>query len=418
MQNTQYARERVTVSEDPLQFISSSANDRGAVTFLNDAFSYATENRISDLHFESTDSGMTVRYRYNGEMQVYAEVDPLTAREIDNKIRVKAKLPMVDRMVPFDGKIRFQSLISGSVVDVRISLLPTIHGVSGVCRLLDPKKNLMKLDDIDMPGVVRNGIRKMIDQPQGMFLVCGPTGSGKTTTLYGILQEFNALDKKIITVEDPVEYRIPGFVQCETNIKLTFSAALKSILRQDPDIILVGEIRDSDTARIAVQAALTGHLVLSTIHANNALLTIPRLFDLGVDPHALSAAISAVSAQRLVPTLCPHCKTQRLPDVYELEELSNAGYVGVESVFDANPQGCEHCVRGYKGRAPVFEFLSFGPKERLAVEHEDFKTLTDIAPKQHGYETLQQSVMRLAADGKTSMAAAIQTIGSTLAQGD
>ena len=409
-----FQRERESGLDEPLHFISTSATDRQSVEFLNEVFSVATDKHISDMHFESTDRGMIVRYRFNGEMQLYREVDQLTARDIDNKIRVKAKLPVVDRMMPFDGKIRFQSKHSGSIVDVRISLLPTIHGVSAVCRLLDPNKNLMRLDDIDMPGDVRKGIRRMVEQPQGMFLVCGPTGSGKTTTLYGILQEFQAMDKKIITVEDPVEYRIPGFVQCETNIKLGFSGALRSILRQDPDIILVGEIRDSDTARIATQAALTGHLVLSTIHANSALLTIPRLFDLGVDSHALSAALSAVSAQRLVPTLCPHCKRARYPDEWEREELARTGYLGVDALYDASPEGCQHCVKGYKGRVPVFEFFSVGGKERLAIEHQDKKAIEEGVIGQPCYESLQQSVFRLVATGKTSMAAAIATIGSSM----
>lgn len=407
-----FQRQRDQRLEEPPYFISTSLSDRAAVEVLNDVFTFAVERHISDIHFEATQGGMIVRVRHNGSMHVLRQLDSTVARDLDNKVRVKAKLPTSDRLIPFDGKIRFQSQESGRFVDVRISVLPTIYGASIVCRLLDAERNLIRLDDILMPEDVRRVFRALIEQPQGMFLICGPTGSGKTTTLYGVLQEFDPLESKIITVEDPVEYRIHGFVQCETNVKLNFAQALRSILRQDPDIVLVGEIRDSDTARIAVQAALTGHLVLSTIHANNSLLTVSRLMDLEVDPNALSAALSAVSAQRLVPSLCPHCRIEREPNEYECEELQRHLGSVPSVIYDANPDGCSHCVKGRKGRAPIFEIFTLGPKERLAIEHGKLGDLAALVRAQPCYRPLAASAFGLVASGAASFADAQSVVGT------
>lgn len=408
-----YQRERVAASGEPLFFISTGVSDKATTKFLNDLFNFAIEQKISDIHFESTQSGMVIRYRYNGTMYLHSEHNVQTAREIDHKLRSKAKFGLVDRDRTFDGKFRFESH-TGKVVDVRVSLLPTIYGVSIVCRLLDSSQNLRRLDEIKMSDDVRQVFHKLISQPQGIFLICGPTGSGKTTTLYSVLQEFDPLDYKIITVEDPVEYRINGFVQCEVTQNLTFANALRSILRQDPDIILVGEVRDSETARIAVQSALTGHLVLSTLHANNSIATLYRLFDLNVDSHALSAALNAVSAQRLVPLLCPHCKIEKQPDDWEIRELANVGIAAPEVVYHANKAGCEHCVHGFHGREPVFEIFSVGPKERLAIENKDIGTFTRLVEQQPQYRPLRKIVLEVFAQGRTSIEAALSVIGEDL----
>ena len=409
-----YQRQREQLEEPP-HFISSSMSDQEAVRLLNEVFTLAVEHHISDLHLEASRNGMIIRIRHNGQMQVLREVGATVARDVDNKMRTKTRVPTSERLIPHDGKIRFRSERSGRMVDVRVSFLPTIYGSSIVCRLLDAQRNLVRLNDIEMPQEARRVFRSLIEQPQGLFLISGPTGSGKTTTLYGVLQEFDPLASKIITVEDPVEYRIDGFVQCETNIRLNFAQALRSILRQDPDIVLVGEIRDTETARIAVQASLTGHLVLSTIHANNALLTVSRLLDLEVDPNALSAALSAVSAQRLLPSLCQHCRIERPIDEYEADEMQHFGITPPPVVFDVSPEGCQHCIKGRVGRLPIFEIFTMGPKERIAVEHGRLPELAELVSRQSCYLPLPKAALTLVTQGRVSFADAKSVVGSDIA---
>jgi type II secretory ATPase GspE/PulE/Tfp pilus assembly ATPase PilB-like protein len=411
-QHIHLQRERNSQQEEPLFFISTSSTDRATVDILNEVFSYAIDHRISDVHLESTEFGMDIRMRHAGRMTLYKQVPSLVERDIDSKIRSRCRFSSADRMQPFDGKMRFQSMRTGATADVRVSLLPSVNGVSIVCRILDANRNLMRLDDIVMPDALRQDIRKMIQRPQGMFLVSGPTGSGKTTTLYGILQEFDASACKIITIEDPVEYRIHGFTQAEVTPKMGFAGALRSILRQDPDIVLVGEIRDSETARIAVQAALTGHLVLSTIHANDSVLTVTRLLDLDVEPNALSAALTAVSAQRLLRRVCQCCATPRPLNEYEIDEFARAGIAAPMQTWDINPDGCDHCVNGWSGRMPIYEFFTLAPKARLCVERADVKALREFVAQQPAFMPLLAAGLRLAADGYTTVEEVESVVGS------
>ncbi|NVZ11775.1 type II/IV secretion system protein [Allochromatium humboldtianum] len=407
------------IAQEPREFISTSATDAMAVRYLNELFRNAARRGISDVHFEDREGACVIRFRHNGEMEETDRVSLNYSREFDGKIRMKCKLSLSERMSPLDGKFRFE--VDGRDVDVRVSILPLAHGQSIVCRLLDQKANLINLDDIDMPGDIRAAIGHIIAQPQGLFLVTGPTGSGKTTTLYGILQQLNTPDVKILTVEDPVEYRLPGISQAQTNPKLTFASALKSMLRQDPDIILVGEIRDSETARIATQAALTGHIVLSTLHTNSALVTLNRLLDLEVDPHALGAAMGGFMAQRLARRLCPYC---RCPRSLTEDARYQMRYAGVteelmppETVI-YEPGGCPQCRDGWNGRIPVFELVTATPDVRLAIEEGNLKGLERAAHTQPQYRSLGRHAMQLVLEGRTSLLEAMAVTGSTQVQLD
>jgi len=405
------------IASEPTEFISTSSSDAQSVAYLNNLFRRAAREGVSDVHIEDEENDTAIRFRTRGVLEVVDRVSRVTSRDFDNKIRMKCKLSLVDRMTALDGKFRFD--VDGRFVDVRVSILPLGTGESIVCRLLDQSANLLRLDDIRMPEDVRSSIRHIITQPQGLFLVTGPTGSGKTTTLYGVLQQLNTPEVKIITIEDPIEFRLKGVSQASVNLKLTFASGLKSILRQDPDIILVGEIRDSETARIAIQAALTGHIVLSTLHTNSATITMSRMLDLDVDPNALAAAIGGFMAQRLVRSLCPHCKMPVPIDDYTRKQMLDCGIPAqsiaqVTAVYEHNPDGCPECNNGWSGRLPVFELILPTPEVRLAIEESNLKSMERAALLQPQYRTLARHAMELVLSGDTSMAEAMAVTGSTL----
>lgn len=403
---------RHQVLPEPEEFISTSSTDRQAVEYLNELFRYAARERISDIHFEDHDGqSCLIRLRRNGELEDFARVDQSFSRDFDAKIRMKCKLSLAERMLPLDGKFSFA--VDGRRVDVRVSILPLARGQSIVCRLLDQKNNLMHLSDLNMPPDIRAAIERIIEQPQGLFLVTGPTGSGKTTTLYSLLQRVNQPNVKIITVEDPVEYWVAGIAQSQINAKMGFAQALRAILRQDPDVVLVGEIRDAETARIAVQAALTGHIVLSTLHTNSALITLNRLLDLEVDPHALAAAMAGFMAQRLVRQLCPRCRepVPMTPDL--VSHFTRVGFTEGElpdRIFEA--RGCEHCQGGFRGRLPIFELVVSSPAVRLAIEEGSLKSLEHAAQAQPQYRTLARHALELVLVGETSLSEALAVTGS------
>lgn len=403
------------IAEEPNEFISTSSSDAPAVRYLNTLFSKAAREGYSDVHFEDCDEGCQIRIRKNGEMVIVDLVNHGYSREFDSKIRMKCKLSIVERMSPQDGKFFYET--EGRRIDVRVSILPLAQGQSIVCRILDQKSNIITLDEIDMPMGVRFAIEHIIKQPQGLFLITGPTGSGKTTTLYGILQKLNTPKVKIITIEDPVEYRIAGINQSQTNHKLTFAGGLKSMLRQDPDIILVGEIRDSETARIATQAALTGHIVLSTLHTNNALITLSRMLDLEVDPNALSAAMGGFMAQRLVKKLCQECRVPVPINSFSRQQMLHNGVSeeiinSTDVIYDPGP-GCDCCQDGWTGRLPVFELVTNDIEARLAVEKGDLKALERAALQQPQYRTLGRHAMEVVLEGRTSLLEATAVTGST-----
>lgn len=403
---------------EPYEFISTSSVDAPAVRYLNNLFRMAAREGISDVHFEDNHQGCQIRFRERGVLVIRDQVTQAFSREFDSKIRSKCRLSLVDRNVPLDSKFNYK--VDGRDVDVRVSILPLADGKQSiVCRLLDSKANLITLDDIEMPSDIRRAINHAISQPQGLFLVTGPTGSGKTTTLYGILKKLNTPEVKIITAEDPIEYQIAGISQSQMSGKLTFATALKSMLRQDPDIILVGEIRDGETAKIAVQASLTGHIVLSTVHTNSALVTLERMLEMGVNPNALSASMGAFMAQRLVRKLCNYCKTPVVVTDYDRHQMIGAGIpeadaMKVEYVYEHNHEGCEHCNSGWAGRLPIFELFISTNEVRLAIEAGDIKQLEVAAKKQPHYRTLGHHAMQVAIEGKTTLLEAMAATGSTL----
>lgn len=404
------------IAKEPTEFISTGATDANAVAFLNELFRTAAREAVSDVHFEDTESECIVRFRKNGELQEVARQTLQASREFDKQFRVKCKKSLMERLTPQDGKFRFD--VDGRMVDVRVSILPTGAGQSIVCRLLDQAATLMTLGELQMPESIRNAIKMIVAQPQGLLLVTGPTGSGKTTTLYSVLQHLNTPKVKIITAEDPIEYRIAGIVQTQTNEHLTFSSALKSMLRQDPDVILVGEIRDSDTARIATQAALTGHIVLSTLHTNTAAISLTRMLDLGVDANALAASIGGFMAQRLVRCLCPHCRVAKPIDTYARAQMIGQGIPEeeinqVEAIYACNRDGCKHCNRGWSGRVPVFELILPTGEVRRAVEESNLKSLERAAREQEQYQTLSQHAMRMVLSGVTSLHESMSVAGSS-----
>ena len=411
-------RSKHEAGREPTEFISTSGADGESVRYLNDLFRRAAREGVSDVHFEDFEGGCVIRFRVRGVLTEIDRVTVGTSRDFDNKIRMKCKLTLVERLAPLDAKFRFD--VDGRFVDVRVSILPLGTGQSIVCRLLDQTASLMKLDDLKMPEDVRAAIRHIIAQPQGLFLVTGPTGSGKTTTLYGVLQQLNTPEVKIITIEDPIEFRLNGIVQAATNNqKLTFATGLKSMLRQDPDIILVGEIRDSETARLATQAALTGHIVLSTLHTNSAPITLTRMLDLDVDPNALAAAMGGFMAQRLVRTVCQHCRTPVELTDYARKQIETSGVPedlsrDAHTIYEHNPDGCEHCHDGWSGRAPVFELILPTPEVRLAVEEGNLKALERSARLQKQYRTLGQHAMEMVLSGETTLIEAMAVTGSVV----
>jgi len=325
------------------------------VAAVNQILFNAAEASASDIHINPEDKALMLRYRVDGVLQTQRGPDISMHEGLIQRLKVMAHLDVTQSRRPQDGKFRFKH--NGIPIDVRLSIIPTIHGENAVLRLLSSASQIGQIKDLGMPLDVSDAFAQMISKPHGIVLVTGPTGSGKTTTLYTALNEINAPERNIMTIEDPVEIRLPLIRQVQVNseIGMTFASALRSILRQDPDVILLGEIRDSETAKIAVQSALTGHLVFSTLHTNDAIGAIPRLREFGVPPFAINNALLGVMAQRLVRRVCSDCLIDDAPDKSELLELGLDPEAGEKFV---KGKGCPKCMSlGYKGRLGVYELL-------------------------------------------------------------
>lgn len=399
------------------EFISTSSKDAPVADFLNNLFREAARRGASDVHFDDCADDCVIRLRLRGELHEYARVSLEVSMEIDKKIRSKCGFSLIEKQAPMDGK--FTMDVDGTDVEHRVSILPLDRGQSIVCRLLDSNANLTPLTQMEMPEDIRAALLRIIAQPQGLVLVTGPTGSGKTTTLYGMLLHLITPQVKIITIEDPVEYRIPGLTQAQVNQQLTFAKGLKAILRQDPDAALVGEIRDKETANIAAQASLTGHIVLSTLHTNSAVITLPRMLDLEVDPNILSASMGGFMAQRLVRRLCKHCRIP-MPMTHEIASIITHKGVpppmieNLDHIYTHDHHGCEHCKAGWSGRAAIFELILPSPEVRLAIEEADTKGLASAARLQPQYRTLEHDAMLNVIYGVTSLGEALAVTGSAL----
>ena len=382
-------------------------DDAPIIRLLNALFSEAVRARASDVHLETFEHQLRVRMRIDGVMrEVLAPPRELSALLV-SRIKDMARLDIAEKRVPQDGRISLR--LAGHEVDVRVSTLPAAHGERVVLRLLDKQAMRLDIDHMQMPGSVRAGFMRMLEKPHGIFLVTGPTGSGKTTTLYTALSYLNQVSRNILTVEDPVEYYLPGIGQTQVNTKvdMTFARGLRAILRQDPDVVMVGEIRDRETAEIAVQASLTGHLVLSTLHTNSALGAITRLADMGIDTCLLASSLAGIMAQRLVRRLCPHCRVE-----HEVDEAT-ASVLGHPAELPPRlykAQGCSECQLGYSGRVALHEMLVVKPALAQAIHarasQDDMLELIRVdTPSlfQHGVQRVCQ--------GQTSVAELLRVTG-------
>ena len=356
-------KERGEDISDSLKIDVTDAEDEDApiIRYVNTLIFRAATQRASDIHIEPFESSLKVRFRIDGVLHDVDQEDKYFQPAILSRVKVMANLNIAEKRLPQDGRIGLK--IAGQDVDIRVSTVPTRYGERIVMRLLDKSKVMMNLSDLSTLGfskAVRTDIEKIITKNHGIILVTGPTGSGKTTTLYSCLQQINSVDKNILTIEDPVEYELEGVGQMQVNpkIEFTFANGLRSILRQDPDIIMVGEIRDLETVEIAVQASLTGHLVFSTLHTNDAPGAITRLLDMGVEPFLISSSLISVMAQRLVRTLCPRCKSPYHLTPAQVKEIGLPPESIAQTVYRPNDVGCEHCQgTGYRGRTGIHEML-------------------------------------------------------------
>ena len=387
-------------------FIADSADsDAPVVKLLQKIFEEALTNKASDIHIEPDEKVLRIRNRIDGELIEQVMNEKRIASALVVRIKLMASLDISEKRLPQDG--RFNLKVKHHNIDVRLSTMPVQFGESVVMRLLDHTDGVRSLDSVGMPPNLVTRFRKIITRPHGLVLVTGPTGSGKTTTLYGALSELNKPQKKIITVEDPVEYRLPRIsqVQLHEKIGLTFSSVLRAALRQDPDILLVGEIRDAESAEIALRASMTGHLVLSTLHTNDAISSALRLLDIGVDGYLVATALKAVVAQRLVRRICSSCVQNHTPDANEMQLLAtiSKGKDFRSSSFKSGT-GCPHCNNtGYRGRIGVFEMLELNGALAEALRTEDINGFAQAAAATPNFKTLSQAALEYAEQGVTTL---------------
>jgi len=380
-------------------------SDATVVKLLQSIFEDAVQVRASDIHIEPDETVLRIRQRVDGVLQEQVVKEKRISSALVLRLKLMAGLNISERRLPQDG--RFSLLVKTKKLDVRLSTMPIEYGESVVMRLLDQSSGANNLDEVGMPDDVLEHFRKLIHMPYGLILVTGPTGSGKTTTLYGALQELNEIGKKIITVEDPVEYRLQRVNQVQVNprIDLSFARVLRASLRQDPDIILVGEIRDTETAEIALRAAMTGHMVLSTLHTNDAVSSAMRLVDMGAEGFLAASALKAVVAQRLVRRLCDNCAVADEPELQELEWLkSKLGEEKLAGMTLMKSKGCHRCNNtGYRGRIGVFELLIMNDKLSDALRQEDSSHFVKLAKQAKEYQPLLISALDYALKGITSL---------------
>jgi type IV pilus assembly protein PilB len=386
------AIEEEAESEGPAEIVDlrESADDAPVIKLVHSIIAQAVDQGASDIHFEPDGTEMRVRFRVDGVLASSATVPRRMVRGVVSRIKIMADLDISERRLPQDGRVGLN--IEDKHIDVRVVTLPSVHGESVVLRILDKSSVVMELDKLGMSDAERDAYEHAFSQAYGAVLATGPTGSGKSTTLYAALMGINTTDKNIITIEDPVEYQVDGITQVQVNPKagLTFATGLRSMMRADPDVIMVGEIRDSETAKIAVESALTGHLVLSTLHTNDAPTAITRLLEMGIEPFLVASAIDCVVAQRLARTLCPTCKRRVL---IPAERLRESGFPAQYDLEAHEPAGCGRCGNsGYKGRIGLYEVMTISPEIRELI-------LTRAAADEIARKAVQQGMRRLREDG-------------------
>jgi type IV pilus assembly protein PilB len=383
--------------------IESMSEQTPIIKFVNLVVGQAIRDKASDIHFEPFEHEFKIRYRIDGALYEMAPPPKQLALPIISRVKVLASLNIAERRIPQDGRIKIN--IGGRPVDLRVSTLPTQFGESVVLRVLDQSAVRLDISQLGMPEDVFNGIHEIVRRPNGIFIVTGPTGSGKTTTLYSALRLVNTVDLKILTAEDPVEYEIEGIMQVPVAplVGLTFAAALRSFLRQDPDVIMVGEIRDLETAQISIQASLTGHLVLSTLHTNDSAGAVTRLIDMGVESFLIASTLEAVLAQRLVRRICAQCKGAYVPADDFLKQLG----LQRENVADRQfsfGKGCPVCSQsGYRGRMGIYEWLRLSDQLRDLVTQRAPTLVIRQKAIEQGMRTLRDDGLRAIFDGNTSV---------------
>ncbi|WPB80436.1 type II secretion system ATPase GspE [Archangium violaceum] len=394
--------------EEVKDLLNDEGDEAPIIRLINSVLFRAAKERASDIHIEPMERELLVRFRVDGVLQEIIKPPKRYQNAIIGRVKVMGQLNIAEKRLPQDGRIRIK--LAGRDIDIRLSTIPTTYGERIVMRLLDKNTTLLDLTELGMASQMLAQMEHVIRRPHGIVLVTGPTGSGKTTTLYGALSRINTPDLNILTVEDPVEYQLKGIGQMAISPKigLTFAQGLRSFLRQDPDVIMVGEIRDKETAEIAIQASLTGHLVFSTVHTNDAASAITRLVDMGVEPFLVASSLTAVLAQRLVRRVCPDCRVQYSPTDEELKELTlnRAQFkerYGVEKIYKA--AGCPSCSQnGYRGRTGIYELLLVDDTVRqLALKNVDSSTIKKAAMS-HGMLTLLDDGARKIALGETTIA--------------
>ncbi|MFZ2989003.1 type II secretion system ATPase GspE [Ideonella sp.] len=362
-----------------------AANDAPIIRMLNALLTQAAKDGASDIHIEPYERSSSVRFRVDGTLREVVQPNKALHAALISRLKIMAELDIAEKRLPQDGRISLR--IGGKAIDVRVSTLPSAHGERAVLRLLDKSESKFTLEGLGMDGAVLTAFDKLVHQPHGIVLVTGPTGSGKTTTLYASLGRLETATTNILTVEDPVEYELAGIGQTQVNAKidLTFAKALRAILRQDPDVIMIGEIRDFETAQIAIQASLTGHLVLATLHTNDAPSAVTRLIDMGVEPFLLSSSLLGVQAQRLVRKLCKHCKRQ-------------------DDEGRWHPVGCPECSHtGYKGRTGVYELMVVDEAVQALIHNRAAESEIIESARRNGLVSMREDGERLVREGITSL---------------
>ncbi len=388
--------------DEPVDLLESSENDAPVIKFVNNLLFRAIKEKASDIHIEPYEKDMVVRYRIDGVLYDIVRPPKGLHAGISSRIKLMGDLDIAEKRLPQDGRLKIK--IAGKDVDLRLSVLPTAHGERLVLRILDKSSVRLDLVDLGFSEEYIKAVNTLINKKHGIFLVTGPTGSGKTTTLYAALSRINSIERNIITVEDPIEYDLKGVGQIPVNPKigLTFAAGLRAILRQDPDVIMVGEIRDKETAEIAIQASLTGHLVFATIHTNDAPGAVTRLIDMGVEPFLVSSSLLAVLAQRLIRKSCLNCREPYTPQEIELQNLGlDPNIFGGRQIW--RTKGCGECGgTGYRGRMVVSELMMIDDDVRALIMEKSDASIIKRAAQAKGMETLRENGIQKVLQGSTT----------------
>jgi general secretion pathway protein E len=394
------------VQEQDIERLRDVARDAPTIKLLNRLIALAVERNASDIHIEPLEDQLRIRFRIDGTLQLAEVLNKESQAGLISRIKILAHLNIAEQRLPQDGRIRVP--VRGRDVDLRVSTAPVMHGESVALRILDRHEIPLDFESLGFADSDVTVIRRMLGQPNGIILVTGPTGSGKTTTLYTGLTSLNRAGSKLFSVEDPVEFHLAGVnqIQVKPQIGLDFAAVLRSVLRHDPDIVMVGEMRDLETARVAVQASLTGHLVLSTLHTNSASASVTRLLDMGIEDYLLASCLRGLVAQRLVRKLCPKCRTVTVPDHKTLDRLNLAVS---DRVYMA--KGCPECSgTGYRGRTVIYELMEFGPELRARISQKAPEAEIESAARQSGMMTMLQNARVKVLNATTSVDEVLRAI--------